>query len=688
MSKPLLTTLCLALVSALLVLPATSAWACGCFSPPVPESVDDSGYAINQQSEQIIFEVEEDHVTAHVSIRYAGDPESFAWIVPVPSVPDLSLSSAALFGLLDQTTAPLVNVRTENLCPDPAYSCTYHAPPVCTFREESSNNGFDSADAGGNNGANNGASADAGADNHPGGVVVHQREVVGSYDTVVFGAEEAEGAVQWLVEEGFLVNDTMAPYMQPYLNGGMLFIASKLIAGAGVEEIKPLKMRFQAERPMIPLQLTAVAAEPELTVTAFIYAAEHFAPVDHPILGVPPGLISRDDDGRNNYPMVLSRLIDQAGGDGFMVEYAGTPTLTIPNGDSGCCEEWDNCGLQGDGQCQCPSTEWDRDDCMADGAEDLVEGLEIMKDLQDRYPRMTRLTTRLSPHEMTFDPMFAPAPIEPQGRLQLNGTVRQMRSCSGDIIDRELYQSIVEIQDCSTTYCGEGICAVTETGPGCACNPGFVARNFRDLDGLNSVTCVPEAPTVNHGADGLVVPDICGGVSCGRGRCINQNGFPACSCDQGAAARPSAQEAPVCSPITRATRSPGAEDFTDKMEDVRACAPRPPQCGRFGWLQPNPNIGREGTLCESSLGTDEQFVVPSAPTCEEWYGAGYDGYEGYGDPNGDTYDGANPRDLQPTAGRDERGGCNIHVTSPLAPAVPAALTILLLTLATVRARRR
>jgi hypothetical protein len=693
MKKHLLTPLCAAAVAAtLLAAPAPRANACGCFSPPVPESVDDSGYAINQQAEQIIFEVEEDHVTAHVSIRYAGDPESFAWIVPVPSVPDLDLSSAALFGLLDATTAPITNVRAESLCPDAAYNCTYHDPPTCPFwGNDGDNNGF--SDSAGNNGANNG-SWDAGADGsggeNPGGVVVHQREVVGSYDTVVFGAEEADGAVQWLVQEGFLVNESMAPFMQPYFDGGMLFIASKLIAGAGVEEIKPLKMTFQARNPMIPLMLTAVAAEPELTVTAYIYGDAYFAPVDHPILGVPENLISRDAAGRSNYPMVLSRLIDQAGGDGFMMEYSGAPTLTVPNGDSGCCDEWDNCGIQGDGQCQCPSQEWDRADCVEEGAEDLIEGLEIMADLQARYPRMTRLTTRLSPHEMTFDPMFAPAPIEPQGRLTLNGKIRTMSGCEGDIIDMELYSSIQELQGCSSVYCGAGTCATTADGPGCVCDPGFVSRTFLDLDGQSSVTCVPATPTVDHGAGGLDVPNICRGIQCGAGTCVNQNGFPACSCRPDTAATVVGPTNPSCRPIERVAQSPGAEDFTLPVEDVRACAPAPPECGRWGWLQENPNIRREGVLCESSLGRDEQFVVPAAPTCEEWYGEGYDQYDGYGDPNGDDYNGADPRDIQdPEDNSDDIVSCGACNTAgaPVDPTVPAALTLLLLGLLAIRARR-
>src|SRR5687767_4865158 len=61
--------------------------ACGCVSPPVPDPLGKKDYAVNQLAEQIIFEVEQNWVTAHVLIKYAGDPQQFAWIVPVAEAP-------------------------------------------------------------------------------------------------------------------------------------------------------------------------------------------------------------------------------------------------------------------------------------------------------------------------------------------------------------------------------------------------------------------------------------------------------------------------------------------------------------------------------------------------------------------------------------------------------------------------
>src|SRR5688572_14850802 len=107
---------------AVLVTDVQTAAACGCLSPP---AVEEGEYAVNQRAEQIIFEVEPGWVTAHVLIKYAGDPAKFAWIVPVPEVPELAISPLTAFGLLDRTTSPVVGVQLENICPVSEYSCKF-----------------------------------------------------------------------------------------------------------------------------------------------------------------------------------------------------------------------------------------------------------------------------------------------------------------------------------------------------------------------------------------------------------------------------------------------------------------------------------------------------------------------------------------------------------------------------------
>ena len=669
-----------------LTLPAASVWACGCLSPPIPDEATE--FAVNQQSEQIIFEVEPDgYVTAHVLIRYAGAPEEFAWIVPTPNVPELALSEEAVFAQIDRATSPLVSVRQSDLCPSPEYRCAYHPPPHCPSQ------GIDAGsveDAGGWNSPQDASSgsADTSPSPNPGGVEVIDRLMVGSYETIIFGADEASGAVEWLRSEGFIVNDTMAPYMQPYLDAQMVFVASRLVAGAGIDAIKPLRMRFRADHPMIPLQLTAVAAEPHLTVTAYVFSDAEVAPVDHPLVGLDPRWISEDGAGRSNYPMALARAVDDAGGDGFLMEFSGRPRLPAPNAYEPCCDPFDGdfCGVGLDGVCQCPGADFDRDDCAAE--EGLLDAVALLDHLSG-YPHMTRLTTRLSPEEMTFDPMFAPAssPSPLTGHLNLTGQRRVMNRCEDDIIDRGLYTATVAAQSCASLYCGHGQCAVTSEGAGCRCDDGFVARSFRDLDGSPSVTCVPEVGTVDLSAGGLELPDACADVACGDGACVEIGGFPTCRCAPEAAAVTSGVRAPTCAPISFTTSSPGARDFSAPLDAVRACAPRPPECGPEGWLEPNTSKQRQGVLCPSSIPDPEAFEVPPPPTCGD--GAPdadprtpRDPSDPWGDPV-DAGHTANPGAdtsrpaATPAASGDDASGCS---TAPGHPSDAAALLLLAIAL--------
>lgn len=598
-----------ALTLGLAALAERQAEACGCLSPPEP--IDGADYAVNQQSEQIIFEVEDGHVTAHVSIRYAGRPESFAWIVPVPAAPELSLSSAAAFGLLDRATAPTVSVTSSDLCPEPAYHCRYHDWPIC--ESDGDDNGGGGGDPGG--------AQDGGAGGEPPGeppVEVVDRQTVGSYDTLVFAAGDTDAAVEWLRSEGFLVNETMAPFMQPYADAGMLFVASKLVPGADVSEIQPLKMRFPAEAPMIPLQLTAVAAEPHLTVTAFVYGERFVRPEGLPVVELDPGALSQDRDGRVNYPMLLSRALDEVGGRGFVVEYMDGPVVPDFDQGTGCCtSDWDRCNIQNDGVCSCPRSPFDAQDCS--DAVDLREGVQLVDDLAARHMRLTRLTTRLSPEEMTFDPAFTPLPASTPrtGRLSLQGSTGSLAACEGQILEPSRYQAILDQQECASVYCGTGECVITNQGASCDCDEGSVARLFTDLDGLPSVTCAPSTSPVDHSAGGAELPSACDGVSCGAGTCVDVGGFPTCACDDGhAAAAAGGGLVASCRPITARTGTSGARDYTEPLEELPVCAPEPPTCGDFGWLERRA-VARPGVQCESSHPDAADLERPDAPTCAD-----------------------------------------------------------------------
>lgn len=591
----------LLLVGAVLAVTPSRATACGCFSSPQLPTPDQ--YAVNQQAEQIIFEVdsEANTVTAQVLIQYAGAPESFAWILPVPTVPTLSLGEELSFALLDSLTSPQVAQRVTDACPQQRYACGYH--PGCP-----SDAGVDASfDA---SAADSAPAPDAG--DGP-GVMVFGREVVGSYDVVVFSAGDTAAAVAWLNAEGFIVNDTMVPFMQPYADTGMIFVAAKLIPAADVDTLRPLTLTYGGTTPMIPLRLTAVGAEPELTVTTYIYGDLPFAPVDQAVVTLTDAELSSDRSGRSGYPMLLARTIDEAGGAAFVSEYRDiSPSRdAIIGGASGagavCCVEGDPCGVADDGACQCPAEAWEAPDC-GDGA---VAAVDLLAGLAERNAVLTRLTTRLSAHEMTFDPTFAPGEAARHGRLRLTGSRSDLTRCTADVLDVPLFTELSQQVDCAATYCGSGACVITDAGAGCVCDAGFAARQFTDLDGQPSVTCVPEASPVDLSAGGGVLQSSCGGTDCGSGRCVDQGGFPACICDAGSAATVS-DGAPFCTTTRFTSDDPGGLDRSAALASVPVCMMEPPTC-EGGWLVRR-SVRVAGEDC-GRVPDGAAFVPPPPPDC-------------------------------------------------------------------------
>ncbi len=613
------------------VLAATEsrAEACGCLSPPQPPPGGGEDISINQSAEQIIFEVEEGFVTAHVLIQFAGKPDQFAWIVPVPSVPELGLSPESGFGFLDRQSRPDLSLSGSDACPDSKWECSYAELPVCASASGGGgggggcgfSGGSDNAGEGGfgNDAGANGAAQDAGQGGDMPPVEVLDRSVIGSYETIVFSSGDIDGAILWLQDEGFIVNSTMAPFMQPYADAGMLFLASKLVPGANTTDIKPLRMRFATDAPMIPLQLTAVAAEPDMTITAYIYADSPYGPKDFPLAEVNADQLSADSQGRLNYPMLLRRAIDEAGGKNFVAEYRGLPVVVDFDQGTGCCTSgFDICGIQGDGVCSCPGNPLDDADCP--NADELLAGAEFINGLAAKHSYLTRLTTRMSAEDMSYDPVFEPkSGLTSSGRLQLANTVTSLSLCDNDIIDQQHYEEILATRDCASVYCGTGSCVITESGAACECGQDMTARRFIDLDGQGSVTCVPDVAPVDLAAGGIELPDVCANVNCGAGSCLDVGGFPTCRCDPGyAGAQAGLEAAPRCEAILAYSNSSGAEDFTKALVTLPVCAPRPPSCGQYGWLTESANFtGTAGFECTySTPSADEQEEV-APPTCAQ-----------------------------------------------------------------------
>ena len=260
---------------------------------------------VNQAAERIIFTHDASGtVTAVIQIQYAGPANRFGWVLPVAGSPVVNVSSNLAFQRLQAATNPryLLTTRVEGSC-----------------RDDGLRFGAGSrADAGA-------SSSDAG---RPPSVTVVDSGAVGPYDYVVITIDPAalplsSVAVDWLTENGFFIDEAGAALLEPYLEGGMNLLAFRLTSGNDVGSIRPVTITFGPGLASIPIRPTAVAAVADMGVMVWVLGEERAVPVNYMSLELNDALINWLNPS-STYNDVVNAAADEAGGQGFVTEMAGT----------------------------------------------------------------------------------------------------------------------------------------------------------------------------------------------------------------------------------------------------------------------------------------------------------------------------------------------------------------------------
>lgn len=472
------------------LLAPTPAHACGGFFCQITP--------VEQNAERILFEIDPNGtILTTVEISYVGDPEGFSWVVPVSETPELLTVPPSTLRLLDGATVPNI-IAPPTKCTGPGGGGLMRMGGMAPTAEDAANDG---------------------------GVDVEDLPQVGPFDPEVVSSDDPGELIDWLNDNGYLITEAMEPYVANYVTSGMKFLAMKLAPGAGVADITPISMRYTGTTPMVPISLTAVAAEPEMGVMVFVAGEGRYESDNFSNLTVDVADVQADPrNGANNYYPLLSWLIDEAGGRAFVTEFADTA----------------------------PATRQNLDNFFGFFADDDAEAREALGQILDRNAYITRLYTRISGWEMEFDPSFA--------RAETDATV----SRTLDLSDRpavEVCGNNNEPEPCGQMYCGaDAMCATTDAGiDGCVCPEGSVARVISEPTGPGGFlqqTIVCQDASLDLMADVLGTvdgpADPCDDATCGEfGQCVAVNGFATCSCDAGFAAVPDGAGGSVCSQVKK-----------------------------------------------------------------------------------------------------------------------------------------
>lgn len=286
-------------VALMATLSPSSAEACGGF-------FCDSAQPVNQAAERIIFSDNEDGTTtAIIQILYNGPSDRFAWVLPVPSIPTIGLSSNVAFTRLQSATNPNYQLQTtvEGEC-----------------MEETDFNATGSSSSGGVQ------DTSSSSDMNGPPVVVVAAGSVGPYDYEVIELDStltdpAQVAVDWLETNGYDVTSVGPDLLRPYLEMEMKLLAFRLTKQAESGDVRPVILTYDAELPSIPIKLTAAAADDDMGVLVWTLGSDRAIPLNYLSLELNDAVINWFNPA-SNYNDVVNLAANEAGGHGFVTEFA------------------------------------------------------------------------------------------------------------------------------------------------------------------------------------------------------------------------------------------------------------------------------------------------------------------------------------------------------------------------------
>jgi MYXO-CTERM domain-containing protein len=225
----------------------SDARACGgCFSPPTEQDSVVTDH-------RMILSVSSQQTTLYDQIHYTGAPSSFAWVLPINGQAKVGLSADVVFSALDSLTTTQVQQPPTN-CPLPPSDCSRNA----------SAGGF---------GVDGGAAAPP-----PGDVTIIRQEVVGPYETVQLSATTPNALNDWLTSHGYAIPPDTAPIIAAYQSEHYDFLALKLVPGASVQSMRPVRVTTAGGSPVLPLRMVTAGTGASVGITLWVLAEGRYEP--------------------------------------------------------------------------------------------------------------------------------------------------------------------------------------------------------------------------------------------------------------------------------------------------------------------------------------------------------------------------------------------------------------------------
>lgn len=282
-----------------------AALACGgCFAPPP----DDDTIPPLVNAHRMALSISTDQTVLWDQIRYSGSPSEFAWVLPIKPGATIEVASDAFFDVLDAATSPIVVPPDQQFCYEQyASSCSV---------------------AGGSSGMGCGDSGEAsdGGDVPPGpgdGVDIVTHGSAGPYELVVLRSEDPFALTDWLESHDYAIDEEIDPVIEKYVSEGFDFVALRLLPGAGVQQMRPVRVAQPGAVPSLPLRMVAAGSGARTAITLFVIGEGRYTTGNFVEAAIPPTAFVYDFlTAESNYTELRDELFEKNAQQTFLTAFA------------------------------------------------------------------------------------------------------------------------------------------------------------------------------------------------------------------------------------------------------------------------------------------------------------------------------------------------------------------------------
>jgi len=209
--------------------------------------IPDIEHDIYQPAQKAIIVHENGRQDTILQIKYEGDSDEFAWVIPVPSYPAVNVSDPERFVSLAELTAVWVSGGG-------GFACGFAAAP---------------------------------GDGTP-LVDVWEEDAVGIYHYAVLSAEDPNALIDWLNTNGYVFPEDGQEIIDHYITKEWYFVAVKIDTGQeakGLAEgtVQPLQLSFDTSSIIYPLEITSLSSR-RCEVLLYIITDQRVVPQNYEFL--------------------------------------------------------------------------------------------------------------------------------------------------------------------------------------------------------------------------------------------------------------------------------------------------------------------------------------------------------------------------------------------------------------------